>query len=412
MRIVEINMMHVGSTGKIMFAIAELVREAGYDVKTLSPRYYQKKTKVDYKSIDNHKYFGTRSENYLHLRLAQITGFLGCFSAFGTQQLLYYLRVLKPDIVHLHNLHNWTINHPMLFRYLRKNRIPVVWTMHDCWSFTGKCPYFTAAKCDKWKKGCSVCTQIREYPQGFIDNSKLMYRLKKKWFTGIENMVLVTPSNWLADLLHESYLREYPVRVINNGIDMSVFSPMVSESRIKYGIPEEKYIVLGVAFGWGYRKGLDTFLELAKLLSEDYQIVLVGTDENIDHQLPKNIVSIHRTHNQRALAELYSAADVFVNPTREDNFPTVNIEALACGTPVITFDTGGSPEIIDETCGMVVPCDDVNALKEAIIDTVEQRKFSPEMCIKRASSFDMKVKFKEYVTLFENITERKSDINA
>jgi len=402
-KIAEINMMHTGSTGKIMFAIADMARQKGNTVKTYSPIYYHKNTPVEFGEIQNHTYFGSRFENFVHVRLAQLTGFLGCFSFFGTYELVRKLKEFNPDLIHLHNLHNWTMNHPMLFRYIKKNNIPVVWTLHDCWAFTGKCPHFIAAKCDRWKNGCGHCPQIREYPQGMIDRTRLMYRLKKKWFSGIENMTLVTPSKWLAELVKESFLSEYSVQVINNGIDLTVFSPTINSFRRQYSIPDDKHIVLGVAFGWGNKKGLDVFIRLANTLGEAYQIVLVGTDENVDRQLPKNIIAIHRTHNQKELAEIYSAADVFVNPTREEVLGMVNIEALACGTPVITFDSGGSPECIDRSCGIVIPCEKVDLMGRAIRYVCTQTSFSQAVCTKRATKFDMRDRFREYVQLYEKV---------
>ena len=215
------------------------------------------------------------------------------------------------------------------------------------------------------------------------------------------DLTIITPSQWLADQVKMSFLKDYPVKVINNGIDLSVFKPTESDFRDRYGFVDKK-IVLGVAFGWGHRKGLDVFIELSKRLPEDYRIVLVGTDDNVDKQLPANIVSIHRTQNQTELAEIYTAADVFANPTREEVLGLVNIESLACGTPVVTFKTGGSPECIDETCGSVVPCDDVDAVEMEIRRICEEKPYSIEACLARAKSFDMNEKFKEYVDLYKD----------
>lgn len=215
-------------------------------------------------------------------------------------------------------------------------------------------------------------------------------------------MTIVTPSQWLAELVKESFLGKYPIKVINNGIDLNVFKPAKNNFKEKYGI-ENKHIVLGVSFGWGYRKGLDVFIELSKQLGESYQLVLVGTDVSVDKQLPKNIISIHRTQDQKELAELYTAADVFVNPTREENYPTVNMEALACGTPIVTFKTGGSPEILDNTCGVVVDCEDTSSMKKAIIDICENGIFTEDACLRRSRSFKARVLFDEYIDLYNTI---------
>ena len=228
---------------------------------------------------------------------------------------------------------------------------------------------------------------------------------KKELFSGLD-LTIITPSEWLAGLVKESFLKDYPVKVIHNGIDLSIFKPTESDFRAKYNC-EDKFILLGVAFGWGKRKGLDVFIELSKRLDERFQIVLVGTDENVDKQLPNNIISIHRTQNQKELAEIYTAADLFVNPTREENFPTVNIEALACGTPILTFKTGGSPEILDETCGCVVGKDDVEGLHGEINRIYTEKSFSKEACLARAAKFDMNDKFEEYVDLYNDILENK-----
>ena len=276
----------------------------------------------------------------------------------------------------------------------------VVWTLHDCWAMTGQCPHFAMIKCDKWKTGCHHCPQYRQYPQSYVDRTKTMWKFKKKWFTGVRNMTIVTPSHWLAELVKESFLKEYPVRVIHNGIDLSVFRPTESDFREKYHC-ENKHLVLGVAFDWGQRKGLDVFIELARRLGSDYKIVLVGTDEKVEQVLPDNIISIRRTQNQKELAEIYSVSDVFVNPTREDTFPTVNLEALACGTPVVTFRTGGSPECIDENCGCVVETNNVDILEQEIRRICNEKPFSEAACIRRAAGFDMRDRFEEYVRLYE-----------
>lgn len=400
MRIVEINMCTVGSTGKIMLQIAHCARQSGHTVQTYSIPPFSKKYKKPPTPPVGHKYYGSYLTSVIHIGMAQFIGYNGCYSFFATKRLITQLKKYKPDIIHLHNLHSWCINFSLLFKYIKKYNIRIIWTLHDCWTFTGHCPHFEMIGCDKWRTGCHHCPQYKEYPKSRVDRSKAMYKLKKKWFTGVENMTLITPSQWLADLVKQSFLQEYPVQVINNGIDLTVFTPTESDFRKKYHC-EDKYILLGVAFGWGKRKGLDVFIELSKRLDERYQIVLVGTSDSTDKQLPSNIISIHRTQNQKELAEIYTVADLFVNPTREENFPTVNMESLACGTPVLTFKTGGSPEIIDETCGAVVDKDDIDGLEKEIRRICQERPFSKEACIKRANNFDMNDKFAEYVELYK-----------
>ena len=234
-----------------------------------------------------------------------------------------------------------------------------------------------------------------------------MWKLKKKYFTGLEELTLVTPSEWLAGLVKQSFLKDYPVKVINNGIDLNVFKPTASSFRQDHGIGPDEYMLLGVAFGWEKRKGLDAFLWLSEHLPENYRIVLVGTGEEVDKSLPENIISIRRTNSQKELAEIYSAADLFVNPTREENFPTVNMEALACGTPVLTFNTGGSPEIIDDSCGAVVDCGDMEALAEKCRLVCENSVFSSAACLRRAAEYGQERCFRQYVVSYESMASKR-----
>ena len=395
MRIVQINGGAKGSTGKIMMGIAEVARAQGHEVMCASPI-----TTTNRDAGEDCGYYriGTFNSRRLNVALARITGFNGCFAWFETYKLLKKIDEFKPDIIHLHNLHDSYINLPMLFSYIKKHNVPTVWTLHDCWAFTGQCPHFTIAKCDKWKVGCHNCPQYKEYPASLYDNTKKMWQLKKKWFTGVKNMTIVTPSEWLAGLARESYLKQYPIEVINNGIDLNVFKPTHSNFRKQYGIPGDKYIVLGVSFAWGYRKGLDCFVEMAEKLDERYQIVLVGTDDEIDKNLPQSIISIHRTQNQKELAEIYSAADVFAMPTREENYPTVNMEAIACGTPVVTFDTGGCAETVDTSTGIIVSVNEIDKLIEAI-DVISQEQINPEVYKKKVRNYSQDLKYMEYLEL-------------
>lgn len=398
MKIFEINGGVFGSTGRIMFGIAAEARKKGFEVRCSSPitstnKYSQ--PKEDYYKI------GSDFSRKISVLLARITGFNGCFAFFSTVSLLREMQRFAPDIVHLHTLHNSYVNIPLLFWYLKKKKIKVIWTLHDCWAFTGQCPHFVVEKCDKWKTSCHHCVKYKEYPSALFDNTKLMWKLKKKWFTGLQNLTIVTPSYWLERLVKQSYLKDQKIFVIQNGIDLNVYKPTKSNRFSEF---EGKCIVLGVAFGWGFRKGLDVFNVLAEVLPDKYQIVLVGTDETVEKEIHKNVLCIRRTANQTELAEIYSAADVFVNPTREDTFPTVNIEALACGLPVVTFDTGGSPEILDGSCGIVVPCDNSDALIQAIQNVCGAQKTMRNNAYCHAKCFDMHDKFLEYVKLYESVS--------
>lgn len=398
MKLLQINTCNFGSTGKIMRSIELKARESGYDVASA---YAKSRSNLKGKKQGDILIGSILSRN-LHLLLAKVTGLNGCFSFFSTLNFLQRVKRLSPDVIHLHNLHNCYINLPLLFGFIKKHNIRVVWTLHDCWAFTGHCPYFTLAKCDKWKSGCHTCPNYKEYPASLFDNSKFMYRLKKKWFTGVNDLTIITPSQWLGDLVKQSFLDEYSVQVINNGIDLSVFKPTESNFRKKHHC-EDKFVLLGVALPWSKRKGMGVFVELSKRLDDRFQIVLVGTNESIDKQLPDNIISIHRTHNQAELAEIYTAADLFVNPTMEENYPTVNMEAIACGTPVLTFNTGGSGEIPDNTCGVVVSENTVDDVLSNIIKIFNNNPFSKADCLKRAQSFAAEEKYAEYIELYRKI---------
>ena len=398
-KVLFINLGNFGSTGTIMKGIGESAESNDFCCYYAYPG-----TQLNKPRESNDIIICSAIMRKVAEKIGYYTGLKGGWLFFETKRLMKRIDEIKPEIIHLHNLHDTYVHLPLLFNYIKKHKVPIVWTLHDSWSFTGHCPYFTMAKCDKWKIGCHDCPNYRDYPSSFFDNSKRMWKLKKKWFTGVENMTIVTPSQWLADLVKQSFLGEYPVRVIHNGIDLAVFKPTPSDFREKYQIRKEKKILLGVAFDWGIRKGLDVFVELSKRLApEKYQIVLVGTDEQVDRQLPTNIISIHRTQNQTELAEIYTAADVFVNPTREEVLGLVNIEANACGTPVITFNTGGSPECINEKSGMVIPYGDIDAMKESIEYICDNSSFSEKDCIARAASFDQKKKYREYLDLYETI---------
>ncbi len=396
MKILEINQVNFGSTGHIMLQIADLATKKGHEVIC---SFYARRNKDKDK---NCIYIGNKISHNIHKKLYRKTGNNGCYSKISTWNFLRKVKKFDPDLIHIHNLHNCYINLPMLFDYIKKNNKKVVWTLHDCWSFTGQCPYFTAVGCEKWKTGCHDCEQINRYPSCSVDRTDKMWKLKKEWFTGVQNLTIVTPSQWLADLAKQSFLKDYPVKVINNGINLDVFKPTESDFRTKHNL-EDKKIILGVASVWEVRKGLDVFIELSKRLDDRYKIVLVGTNDEVDKKLPEGIISIHRTSNQKELAELYTAADVFFIPTREDNFPTVNMESLACGTPVLTFNTGGSPEMVDEATGVVLMNEDIASVEQAVISMCESGKYTKEACTERAKQYDSGLKYNEYLSLFENI---------
>lgn len=354
MKVLMINSVcGIGSTGRICTDIADELTENGHECKIAfgrkaAPERYQK---YAYRITSD----GGVKINALKARLFDNEGFN---AAGATKKLISFIEEYNPDVIHLHNLHGYYLNVEVLFDYLKKADKKVVWTLHDCWAFTGHCAYFDYPECDKWRENCGNCGRLNDYPKAIIDRSERNLAKKKEIFGGVKNLTVVTPSKWLAELAKQSFLGEYLIEVINNGIDTAVFRPTESNFKEKNGLSGKK-IILGVANIWDARKGLGDFISLSKKISDDYRIVLVGLDEKQLGMLPENILGITRTSSAKELAEIYTAADVLFNPTYEDNYPTVNLEAQACGTPVVTYDTGGSGESVPKE--NVIAAGDVDA---------------------------------------------------
>ena len=399
MKVLQINSVcGIGSTGRIATDIHKMLIEQGHESYIAYGRDLAK-------NCDNAIRIGNKFGIYFHVVKTRLVDKHGFGSKKATQEFIKEVEKIDPDIIHLHNIHGYYINIEILFNYLKKANKPVVWTLHDCWTFTGHCSYFDFVGCKKWKTGCYDCLEKTSYPASrFQDNSKDNYKRKKDIFTGVRNLTIVTPSNWLARLVKKSYLREYPVKVINNGIDLEVFKPTKNNFKEKNNIAN-KFIILGVASVWDRRKGLKYFIKLSENLKEDEIIILVGVSEKQKKDLPKNIIGITRTNNVNELVEIYTAADVFVNPTLEDNFPTTNLEALACGTPVITFDTGGSGESIDEKCGFIVEKGDDFKLLQKIREVKTKSKITvSKKCIEIAKSkYEKTSNFNKYLRLYNDV---------
>lgn len=332
--------------------------------------------------------------------ISRVTGISGYSRYFATKKALKWIDKINPDIIHLHNIHGEYIHCGVLFDYLKKRNIPVIWTLHDCWPITGRCSYFDYVKCEKWKTGCYSCDNRKTYPiTYFFDFSKQLWRRKKSTFEGVKNLTIVTPSYWLASLVEASFLQEYPTTVIHNGVDIEVFKKRYDTIDLiqKYNLNSKK-VILGVANAWSPRKGLKYFNELSELLSEEYQIVLIGLNDVQLQSLPSKIIGLKRTDSIDELAKWYSLAYVYVNPTLEDNYPTTNVEAQSCKTPVITFATGGSPESVQ--CGIIVKEKSAKALLKAIIeiDAIEKKDIQTEVYSKAYSA-------NEYLQLYEKVLD-------
>lgn len=367
MRVLMINSVcGIKSTGRICVELAAAFEAQGHEVKIA---YGREQVPQEYQ-----KYavkIGNAADFFAHTAASMLFDAHGLASVAATKKFLQWAEQYNPDLLWLHNIHGYFIHYPLLFEWIKSRpSMQVRWTLHDCWAFTGHCSYFTLAGCDKWKTGCEHCPQAQKYPARlFFDNSKRNYQRKKEAFCGVQQMTVITPSRWLAALTRESFLQDYPVEVVYNRVDETVFHPAPSEFRREHSL-EGKHIILGVASPWDERKGLDDFIKLSALISDNYRIVLVGLSKQQCRKLPENVLGLERTDSAEQLAAIYSAADVFVNPTYEDNYPSTNLEAKACGTPVITYNTGGSPESVSPE--NVISCGDVKALWQRIQEIVRE----------------------------------------
>lgn len=388
-----------GSHGRIAEGIGEIVQAHGWDSYIAYGRYANPSKSHLIK-------VGGFYDQYLHGARSLLLDRHGLGSKDATWRLIQNIDYVQPDIIQLHNIHGYYLNYPELFDYLSNLDVPVIWTLHDAWPFTGHCAFFDSVHCDRWKSGCYDCPQKTSYPSSFLlDRSKRNYEQKRRCFSSLRNLTLVPVSDWLNGLLGESFLKDIPRVCIHNGVDMDLFQPNDMQASLRPG----KKIVLGVNSVWETRKGLSDFIALRSMLDDQYVIVLVGVNRKQKKHLPEGVIGIERTDNIHDLAAYYSRADVFVNPTYEDNFPTTNLEALACGTPVITYQTGGSPEAIDTTCGVVVPVGDVRAMADTIQHVCQDSKnpFSSEACRKRVElHFRKEDRYQEYFDLYSSLLKQ------
>ena len=382
----------VRSTGRICTDLAELLHQRGHTCRIAYGRVSAPDFCKDYTVK-----IGSELGAYARFATGLVLDDQGKGARRATRRLIREIQEFDPDIIHLHNIHGYYLNIKMLFDFLSKADIPVVWTLHDCWTFTGHCSHFDFVGCDKWKDGsCRRCPVKTGYPPSLIvDRSAKNFKEKKALFTSVKNVTLVTPSDWLRRLAEQSFLGKYESITVNNGIDLSRFKPTPSNAKERLGIADKK-MILGVASIWGKRKGLLDFHALAGLLDDEWRIVLVGLNKHQIAALPQNVIGIERTNSITELAELYTAADVFVNPTHEEVFGLVNIEARACGTPVVTYRTGGCVEAVDESYCRIVDKFDVQGLHDAILSVSKRDGIN-------ADEFDKNQKYLEYISLYERI---------
>ena len=392
-----------GSTGRIVENIGLLAQSQGWNCYLAHGSRYANPTQLHDIST------GTNWEDRAHVIKSLLFDQHGLGSRKATKGLLKAIEQISPDIIHLHNIHGYFLNYPIWFDFLSANKIPVVWTLHDCWPITGHCAYFDFVHCNKWMTHCGECPQLNTYPRAiFKDHSYNNYELKKRYFSAIKDYLHLVPvSDWLKGFYEKSFFAGCPIDRIYNGIDTTLFT--VSIQTDSPFIDKKKFNILGVANIWEPRKGYSDFVRLRELLPADFGIIMVGVSSKQLRQLPAGITGIERTDNVKQLAQLYSDADVFFNPTWQDTFPTTNLEALACGTPVITYRTGGSPEAISDDTGFVVEQGDLSAVMTAVRSIQEKGKdFYRLKCRERAvRNFNKDISYQKYIELYDRILNQK-----
>ncbi|MDD3334226.1 MAG: glycosyltransferase [Eubacteriales bacterium] len=399
MRVFQLNTFcGVKSTGRICTEIAKLVEKDGGACRI---GFGAGKPP---KELERYAYrIGTPIERKLYSAARKVFDLEGYGAIPGTYRLVEELKAFQADIVHLHNLHGCYLNLSILFRYLRAAGTPVLWTLHDCWPFTGHCAYFDYAGCKLWQTGCHDCPQLRSYPVCYgLDGSKRNYAHKKSLFTSLSNLTFVTPCEWMQAPLKHSFLSPYPVKTIYNGVDLEAFHPIVNSLRTRYGL-EDKKVVLSVASDWDERKGLRFLVEAAKRMGSDYRFVVIGLTQAQVESLPPSMLGVCHTSDVQELAAWYTTADCLANPTLEDNMPMVNLESLACGTPVAVFRTGGCPEAIEPSCGCVVEKGDVDGLCTAIQELCGHKSMMEQACIEQAKRFDSQKTFQRYLEVYKEL---------
>ena len=391
-KVFQINECLHFSTGKIAQQIGEVAIAEGWE----SYIAYSKR-EPEMPSRSTVFRVGNLIDSYIHYAENLLFDREGLSSRLATRKLVKQLKEIKPDVVQLHNIHDHWLNYKILFEYLNATNIKVVWTLHDCWAFTGHCFHFETKGCGRWKTECFDCPLQKEYPKTYRDRSRKNFELKKCLFVDNKNLTVVACSEWMANLARHSFLKDKRIEVIHNGIDLNVFN---SADR---GERDGKFRVLAVSNVWNKEKGFFDILKLRELMPSDYLMTVIGLSKEQINSLPEGIQGIERTRDVNELVKLYSESDVLINPTYADTFPTINIEALACGTPVITYKTGGSPEIIDEKTGIVVEQGNLEALAIAI-SSLRYKPLDSKDCRQRAEAlFKKEDCFRDYIKLYQQL---------
>ena len=399
---IEVNQ---GSVGRIAEQIGQTVIDNGWS----SYITYARNRNPSNSNSEILK-IGNKLDLYLHVLETRIFD-NHCFSSkSSTKKLVNRIKEIKPDIIHLHHLHGYFINIEILFDYIKAYNIPIVWTFHDCWSFTGHCTHFDYVCCDKWKIECFQCEQKKEYPKSLlIDRSRVNFVEKKRIFNGVKNMTIVSVSKWLHEKVNQSFLKNIDTRVIYNGVDLQRFYPKDSRDLIDQTYNTKgKYLLLGVASTWDDRKGFSDFISLSKELDDSFIIILVGLSSNLIKKLPKNILGIERTESQDELCDFYAASDLFLNLSVEETFGLTTAESLACGVPVVVYNATACPELVSNATGYVVEKGDIIELKKVVVKAKSLGKsyFTNECRNRAISMFDKNERFIEYYDLYKQILNK------
>lgn len=400
MRLFQINTtVNTGSTGRIAEDIGSHIIKQGGESMIAYGRKAKSSNSKTYK-------IGNKLDQINHLVQTRLFDTHGFHSNYSTVELVKQIESFGPDVIHLHNLHGYYLNVEILFDFLKNYNKPVVWTLHDCWAFTGHCCYFERVKCDKWKTQCGNCPLKFLYPESIgLDNSRLNFDRKRKAFQGVNNLTIVTVSYWLKEQVKQSFLNDYGIETIYNGVDLNIFKPLNQNvCKEKLGYSGFK-IILGVANEWSDGKGLHSFIEISKNISSDFKIVLVGLKESQKKRLPDNIIAVDKTNTIEELVEYYSAADVFITPSIAETFGMVVAESLACGTPCIVNNTSALPELISNDVGKVINFKNIADVINAIKDISKENKINyMNACVSKANRlFSIESHLANYYNIYNKL---------
>ncbi len=394
-----------GSVGTIAEQIGELIIQNGYQSYIAIGNSKFKSSSILYK-------IGNIINRIMHAIETRIFDNNGLGSRTSTKNLIKWIENLNPDLIHIHQLHGYFINYKVLFEYLRTTKIPIVLTLHDCWTFTGHCAYFESINCVKWKTHCNNCELLNDYPKSLIfDNSFNNFILKKNLFTSVNNLTITTVSNWLSDKVSESFLKHIPRQVIYNGVDINLFNSINRDTN-KVFDSDKKFVVLGVASPWNERKGLNDFIELAQILDDDVIIVLIGLNKKQIKSMPKNIIGLPKVKDKNVLAMHYKSANLFLNLSIAETFGLTTIEAMACGTPVVVYNSTACPEIIGDGTGYVVDKYDfvkINKIINKIKNNADYNLHSNACVDWVKKKFSSKERYQEYIDLYNKLLKNKHE---